>query len=116
MVAAEPVCIKLLTHSKTTDSLIEFTSSSNSFDSLSNKSCVIKPSNIKKSKLLERQADEIKNDDLKGVGLFTKSENDDLATLSNLNEQIVLEQLKIRFTKNQIYVTIFTAYSGVLIF
>ena len=33
-----------------------------------------------------------------------KSENDDLATLSNLNEAVVLEQLKMRFTKNQIYV------------
>ena len=37
--------------------------------------------------------------------LLEKSDNDDLATLINLNESIVLEQLKHRFNKNQIYVS-----------
>jgi myosin heavy subunit len=36
-----------------------------------------------------------------------KYSNDDLVTLNNLNESVVLEQLKYRFSKNQIYV-IFT--------
>ena len=36
---------------------------------------------------------------------FVKSENDDLVNMTNLNEQIVLDQLKKRFTKNQIYVS-----------
>lgn len=33
-----------------------------------------------------------------------KFDNDDLVTLNNLNETIVLEELKQRFSKNQIYV------------
>lgn len=32
-----------------------------------------------------------------------KHDNDDLVTLNNLNESVVLEELKLRFSKNQIY-------------
>jgi myosin heavy subunit len=34
-----------------------------------------------------------------------KSDNDDLVTLKNLNEQIVLDELKQRYFKNKIYVS-----------
>jgi myosin heavy subunit len=34
-----------------------------------------------------------------------KSDNDDLVTLTNLNEQIVLDELKQRYFKNKIYVS-----------
>ncbi len=36
--------------------------------------------------------------------LLKKSDNDDLARLSVLNEQTVLDQLKLRFAQNKIYV------------
>ena len=105
----------LLVSKKTNGSLVEFTSSDNSLVSMSDhvlcKSSAIKPSNIKKSKLDEKANNNPQSNTQKIVNktndLFVKSDNDDLATLSDLNEQIVLEQLKIRFTKNQIYVSYF---------
>lgn len=108
MVAAQPAS------EVTNGPLVEFTSSNNSLDSMSDhvlcKTSAIKPSNIKKSKLDEK-ANNNNSQSKKIVNtrndLFMKSDNDDLATLSNLNEQIVLEQLKIRFIKNQIYVSYF---------
>ena len=36
--------------------------------------------------------------------MMKKSDNDDLVTLTNLNEQIVLDELKQRYFKNKIYV------------
>lgn len=119
MVAAQPV-------SKVTNgSLVEFTSSNNSLDSMSDhvlcKTSAIKPSNIKKSKLDEKANNISPQSNAKKIvnttnDLFMKSDNDDLATLSNLNEQIVLEQLKIRFTKNQIYVSYFIIITSEFVF
>ena len=37
--------------------------------------------------------------------MMKKSDNDDLVTLTNLNEQIVLDELKQRYFKNKIYVS-----------
>jgi myosin heavy subunit len=38
--------------------------------------------------------------------MMKKSLNDDLVSLANLDERSVLEELKNRFLKNQIYVSI----------
>ena len=82
----------------------------NEYICYSSQTSALKSANFnKKSKHIEKVTsndyDLLKKETIEAISSrLKKCENDDLARLSNLNEQTVLDQLKLRFSKNKIYV------------